>query len=56
MWIVTDKSVVLYHPKMKTFSTRIDLTELLNIRDGCIDEVKYHENKLFIAGTWQHLL
>ena len=55
IWMVTDKSIVLYHRDSKTFSTHIDLSEYLNIRNGYIHRVRLFQNKLFIgtqAGTF----
>lgn len=49
IWVVTDKSIILYHPTTKKFSTRIDLTDYLNVKLGYIHKVKYHDNKLFIG-------
>ncbi len=49
MWMITDKSLILYHPKTKSFSTRIDLSASLDISKGYIHKVKLFDNKLFIG-------
>lgn len=49
IWVVTDKSIILYHPATKMFSTRIDLSESLNVKAGYIHKVKYYKDKLFIG-------
>ena len=49
IWIVTNKSLYLYHPLTHSFGARVDLTEYIDGKNGVIYRAKYYQGHLYIG-------